>query len=325
MKIGMTLGCPAGIGPEIIIKFFINNLNSLISDDIIIYGDRDVIMQRFKLLNIPYIDMPIKHISSLNGAAFEIGSPSPAVGMASYSYIEEAVSDALKGEIDAIVTCPISKDALNQANINYPGHTEILADKTGTKDYLMMLMGRRLKVCLVTIHCSLRQAPLLLSKERVIKTITILNNALIQDFGLDIPKIAVAGLNPHAGESGLFGDEENIIIVPAIEQCKKEKIRCSGPYPPDTVFYRAYKGEFDACVAMYHDQGLIPFKLIHFEDGVNVTLNLPIVRTSVDHGTAYDIAHKGIASSKSLEMAVEAARDIVMNRQLISLKKKKSQ
>ncbi|NQT70368.1 MAG: 4-hydroxythreonine-4-phosphate dehydrogenase PdxA, partial [Desulfobacteraceae bacterium] len=185
--------------------------------------------------------------------------------------------------------------------------TELLAERTGSKVFVMMLAGSRLRVVLVTIHIPLKSVPAVLSKERIIQTIRITGRALSDRFGCQDPRLAVAGLNPHAGEEGMFGDEEINIIAPAVQQARSEGFNVAGPSPPDTIFYRAVEGHYDAVVCMYHDQGLIPFKLIHFTDGVNTTLGLPIIRTSVDHGTAYDIAGTGRADPGSLVAAINMA------------------
>jgi 4-hydroxythreonine-4-phosphate dehydrogenase len=235
------------------------------------------------------------------------GQPNPASGAAMAAYLDRAIDDALNGHVSAIATGPINKQALKMAGIHFNGHTEILAQKTGTRHYAMMLAGERLKVVLASIHIPLASVPGALTTDGIAATITLTDAALKARFGLAAPRIAVAGLNPHAGESGLFGDEEARVIAPAVEVGAARGIRVSGPHPPDTIFYRAAQGDYDVVVAMYHDQGLGPFKMIHFEDGVNTTLGLPIIRTSVDHGTAYEIAGQGIASAESMVAAITMA------------------
>jgi len=237
---------------------------------------------------------------------FEKGSPTAAGGAASYAYIRRAVEIVLKGEAHALVTAPISKEAFKMAGIPYPGHTEMLAALTGTNRYAMMLCGGPLRVVLVTIHTALRDVPPLITRARVLDTIR-LAVAACRMLGLDAPRIAVAGLNPHAGEAGIFGSEEITEIAPAVEDARREGFSVTGPYPPDTLFYRAARGEFDLLVCMYHDQGLIPLKMIAFDTGVNVTVGLPIIRTSPDHGTAYDIAWKGVANPTSMREAIDTA------------------
>lgn len=321
--IGITMGCPAGIGPEIIIKVFSKNPDWLSQRKVVVFGDPGILKRAMKFVGFdaPLVDLeskdygiPLIPITNLDPNEIPVGKATPITGMASYRYVVAATKAALNNQISAVVTCPITKEGLRLCGLPYPGHTEILGELTNSKDYLMMLRGPRLAVVLVTIHCKLREVPKLITEEKVFKTITIVNESLKRDFGVSSPKIAVSGLNPHAGEGGLFGDEDDRIIRPAIEKAREKGIDCSGPHPPDTVFYRALKGEFHACVAQYHDQGLIPLKLVHFEDGVNVTLNLPIVRTSVDHGTAYDIAGSGTASPISLEAAVNTAKFIAQCR-----------
>jgi len=258
--------------------------------------------------------IPVHAVTDLDPKAIKFGEVSAETGRASFSYVEKGIGLCMASRLGGIVTAPISKLGLKLASIHYPGHTEILAEMTKADDYAMMLAGRRLKVILVTIHCALREVAARLSEEKVLETILICNRALKQDFGIASPRIAVAGLNPHGGEEGMFGEEEKLVIAPSVEKARRMGIDVSGPYPPDTIFYKASKGNFHAVVCQYHDQGLIPFKLLHFKDGVNVTLGLPIVRTSVDHGTAYDIAGTGVADSESLEAAVELAVSIAENR-----------
>jgi 4-hydroxythreonine-4-phosphate dehydrogenase len=216
--------------------------------------------------------------------------------------------------LDGMATCPISKKALHEAGYTFPGHTEMLAHLTGSPQPVMMMAGPRLRVTLVTIHCPLAAVPAQINQASVLRLIRVTHQALITDFSIKNPRIAVAGLNPHGGEQGLFGNEEELLIAPAIEMARREGIEAQGPFPPDSVFLKAAAGDYDAVVCMYHDQGLIPFKLLHFSDGVNVTLGLSVVRTSVDHGTAYDIAGRGIADPQSLAASVELAGTIARNR-----------
>jgi 4-hydroxythreonine-4-phosphate dehydrogenase len=224
------------------------------------------------------------------------------------------VEKAISGEISAIVTCPINKSLMNRAGYTFEGHTQLISHLTGSKNYIMMLAGERLRVTLVTIHCALKDVPANIDENRIYKTITGTSKALEQDFNIKDPHIAVAALNPHGGEEGLFGSEEKKIILPAVKRAIKAGYNVTGPLPADTLYPKAVSGEFDAVVNMYHDQGLIPLKLLHFSDAVNVTLGLPIVRTSVDHGTAYNIAGKGLANPGSLKAAIKMAANIVKNR-----------
>jgi 4-hydroxythreonine-4-phosphate dehydrogenase len=237
---------------------------------------------------------------------FEKCKPTAEGGRACVSYIKKAVEFALSKHVDGIVTAPISKEALKMAGFKWPGHTEMLADLTNTKDYTMMLIGKPLRVILVTIHTALKNVPDLITKSKVLKTIRLAKKACDM-LNIRNPRIAVAGLNPHAGEAGIFGNEEFKKIIPAVKEAIKEGIPVSGPYPPDTIFHKAYKGDVDIVVCMYHDQGLIPLKMIAFDKGVNVTIGLPFVRTSPDHGTAYDIAWKGMANPLSMIEAIKVA------------------
>ena len=325
--LGITMGCPAGIGPEIIIKAFASNPEWSIAPQSVVVGDVNVLERASRVLGI---NIPIRPwspgnppsspgvhvyaVTNLDPSDIPWGEPSPLTGKASFVYIAEGINLCQAGSLSGLVTAPISKLGLRLAGIPYPGHTEILADMTGTERYAMMLAGNRLRVTLVSIHCPLRDVAGCIDTEKILQAICLTDLSLKNDFGIGDPEIAVAALNPHAGESGMFGNEEKEIIAPAVEMAKKEGIKASGPYPPDTLFYRAVNGKFDAVVCQYHDQGLIPFKLLHFRDGVNVTLGLPIVRTSVDHGTAYDIAGTGRADSASLEAAVNLAAEMVANR-----------
>lgn len=327
--IGITMGDPSGVGPEIIIKALSDpEIYSFCRP--VILGDAFVLSLYLKNASkLPVMIHEITEADRTEGISGQIdfiplsrlkpdlavpGSPSKEGGKAMAGYIIGAVEMAKKGQLSAIVTCPISKTLLNDAGYNFEGHTQLIAHLTGAKDYVMMLAGERLRVTLVTIHCALRDVPYKLNKENILKTIRVTDSALRVDFGISEPRIAVAALNPHAGESGMFGTEEEEIILPAVRMAEKEGINIKGPLPADSLYYKAVSGQFDAAVSMYHDQGLIPLKMLHFSDGVNVTLGLPIIRTSVDHGTAYDIAGKGIADPASLKAAIKMAAEIVKNR-----------
>jgi 4-hydroxythreonine-4-phosphate dehydrogenase len=252
--------------------------------------------------------------SRLDPAEVPFGRPSLPGYAAMAGYIRAAAEDVLSGKAAAIVTCPVSKEGLAVAGVPFPGHTEFLAHLCGGADVVMMLAGDRLRVALATIHVGLRRALELLSPALIEKTVRITDAFFRKHMGTPAPRIAVAGVNPHAGEGGMFGDEEATLVAPAVASCRAAGIDATGPYPPDTVFHRAYHGSFDVVVAMTHDQGLIPLKLVHFEDGVNVTMGLPIVRTSVDHGTAYDIAGTGTANPSSLLAAVRMAAGMAKGR-----------
>jgi 4-hydroxythreonine-4-phosphate dehydrogenase len=323
--IAVTMGCPVGIGPEIIVRLFedLPELNPYVP---VILGDRGVLARTADLLRssvqpvawqpgqeITAATIPVVELANLDPSILRWGCPTRETSIAMAAYIRNAVQGALRGDFAAMVTCPISKKALNEAGIHYPGHTEMLAELTGSSDYRMMMAGNRLKVVLVTIHEPLARVSGLLSIDEIEDCIRMTVRSLQQDFGISRPRIGVAGLNPHSGEQGMFGREEIDIIEPAVRKYSGDGL-VSGPWPPDTVYYKAAAGEFDAVIAMYHDQGLIPFKLLHFKDGVNVTLGLPIVRTSVDHGTAYDIAGQGRADAASLKAALIMAAEIAENR-----------
>jgi 4-hydroxythreonine-4-phosphate dehydrogenase len=244
----------------------------------------------------------------------EPGRPSPEGAREALGYVHRAVELLKTGHAHAMVTCPVSKAMISGAGARFLGHTGYIAEMLGSRDYRMMLLGPRLRVTLVTVHSPLKRIFEELSMDGIVATCRITHTALVADLGIPEPRIAVAGLNPHAGEGGLLGEEEDAIIRPAVLASRGEGMDVEGPFPADTIFFRAYHGEFDAVVAMYHDQGLIPLKLVHFREAVNWTIGLSIVRTSVDHGTAYEIAGKGIADPTSLENAILLASTIAKNR-----------
>ena len=317
LPIAITMGDPCGIGPEIIAKLY-TDVAAL--PPTLVLGDEGMIQRAIQLLALPlnvkvigspedFQSMPgMVNVISLSRLPEDIpfGQLDARAGKAAYDYIRAGIDLALQKRIRAIVTAPINKEALRMAGFHYPGHTEILADFSGTKEFAMMLMNDDLRVILVTIHVSLREAIEQLTLEAELRTIRLAHRAMTQ-LGIAQPRIAVAGLNPHAGEHGLFGDEDEAIVRPAVEQARAEGIEASGPWPGDTIFMHARQGRFDIVVAQYHDQGLIPVKYLGVDEGVNVTVGLPFVRTSVDHGTAFDIAGTGKASEASLRVAVEQA------------------
>ena len=286
-RIGITAGDPAGIGPEITAKAA-GNAGVLSICEPVVYG--------------PVTSDP-----------FERGRVTATAGRAAYEAIVRAVEDARAGRIDAIATAPINKEAFAAAGLPWPGHTELLAHLTGARRVAMMFYADALRVVLATVHVPLRKVSETLTQARLEDTIE-LSAAELPRFGLPAPRLAVAGLNPHAGEHGLLGAEEDDVMTPAIAACAARGIDVRGPFPADTLFNRAMKGEFDAVIACYHDQGLIPVKLVAFGRAVNVTLGLPIIRTSVDHGTAFDIAGRGIADPSSLIEAVRLAARLVQFR-----------
>lgn len=235
------------------------------------------------------------------------GTVDPAWARAAMEAVARGVELVVGGTADALVTAPLNKEGIRRAGYPFQGHTDYLASLTGGADCRMMLTGGGIRVVLVTVHVPLKEVSGLLTREKIVRTVLLAREAMIS-FGIARPRIAVAGLNPHAGESGLFGDEEEKLIAPAVEDCRDQGIDVSGPLPPDTLFYRLARGRFDVAVVMYHDQGLIPLKMVAFETGVNVTLGLPIVRASPDHGTAYDISGKGLADPASMLEAIKVAR-----------------
>jgi 4-hydroxythreonine-4-phosphate dehydrogenase len=329
--LGVTMGDPAGIGPEIIARAAAEPVATAASRPVVI-GSAGVMRQALDLVGSRFDLHPVRDVGdcrwapdtlecldlgNADSAALPRGAVSAEAGRAAYEYIERAVALAAAGRIDAIVTAPINKEALAAAGVKHAGHTEILADLTGTRDFAMLLMGKDLRVIHVTTHVALRRVPDLVTRERVLRTIRLAQQTMV-GLGRPAARIAVAGLNPHAGEEGLFGDEEQKAIIPAIEAARAEGLQVFGPLPGDTLFSRARGGEFDIVVAMYHDQGHIPVKTLGFEydeaagrwtglSGVNVTVGLPFLRVSVDHGTAFDRAWKGTANHESMTEALEVA------------------
>jgi 4-hydroxythreonine-4-phosphate dehydrogenase len=286
-RVGITVGDPAGIGPEIARKA---------ADDPRV---RDACEPR---LYGPSAESDL--------AAFAKGRVSASAGQAAYAAILDAVDDARAGRIDAIATAPVNKEAFAAAGLPWRGHTDLLAQLTGAPRVAMMFYADTLRVILATVHIPLREVPEALTQQRLEDTIDLAAIELPR-FGHASPRLAVAGLNPHAGEHGVIGFEEDRVIVPAIAACRARGMQVDGPFPADTIFGRAMRGEFDAVITCYHDQGLIPIKLVAFGRAVNVTLGLPIIRTSVDHGTAFDIAGRGIADPSSMIEAVRLAARLV--------------
>ncbi len=319
-RIAITMGDPAGIGPEIICKALSRaELWEICTP--VVFGDQDWMTKTAKSLSLPirFSTLETSSNSTLAPALFqatnadlrlvELGKLSAEAGKAGVECVKSAVNSAIAGEVEAIVTAPLNKEAIRLAGYSYPGHTELLAEMTNSPKYGMMLLSGNLRVVHVSTHISLLVAISRVKTERVLECIRLGNQAC-KKLGIAQPRIAVAGLNPHAGENGLFGREEIEEIQPAISLAQKEGILASGPHPPDTIFARTAKGEFDLVIAQYHDQGHIPVKLHGFDSGVNVTIGLPIIRVSVDHGTAFDIAGKGVASEESLLEAMRVAVQI---------------
>jgi len=329
--LGVTMGDPAGVGPEIIARALAEPVVRAASRPVVI-GAAATMAEALALIGSPLALHAVRRVAECRWAdgTLEVldlanvdmttlprAEVSAAAGRAAYEYIEGAVTLARAGEIHAIVTAPVNKEALAAAGVQHSGHTEILARLTDTRDFAMLLMGRQLRVIHVTTHVALRRVPDLVTRERVLRTIRLAQRTL-EDLGRPRGRIAVAGLNPHAGEEGLFGDEEQRAITPAVEAARADGLDVTGPLPADTLFSRARGGEFDIVVAMYHDQGHIPVKTLGFEydetikkwtglSGVNVTVGLPFLRVSVDHGTAFDRAWKGIANHESMVEALDVA------------------
>ena len=321
--IAVTMGDPAGIGPEIIVKLWAEGglpAAFVIGDDAILRRAIDLLGAGVELRPIsapaeiePRPGRMDVLTASRLPADLPFGRIDARAGGAAYAYVERAIDLAMAGEIGAIVTAPLNKAAMKAAGIDYPGHTEILAARSGTAEFAMMLANEELRVLLVSIHVSLGEAIRLVTREAELRAIRLAHRAC-RDFGIDRPRIAVAGLNPHAGENGLFGREDIEVIGPAIEAARREGIEASGPWAGDTIFMRARRGEFDVVVAQYHDQGLIPVKYLGIEQGVNITVGLPFIRTSVDHGTAFDIAGTGKAEHVSLRAALRMAERMLQAR-----------
>lgn len=314
-RFGITMGDPCGIGPEIILKALKTRPEYL--DRCVIFGSamllehyNEKFSHGFTVKEIPSADKAVEGVlnvvdpNPITMGDITVGKVCAEGGKCAFLYVKTSIDEALAGHIASVVTAPLNKEALHLAGYNYAGHTEIFGAFTHGENFAMLLWSDKLKVIHATTHVSLRQACDLCTKERE-KVVIRLVWETLRKAGYEKPRIAVAGLNPHAGENGIFGDEEIKEIGPAIQECRAEGMDVTGPVPPDTVFLRAYKGEFDAVVAQYHDQGHIPLKMLAFDSGVNITVGLDVVRTSVDHGTAFDIAGKGIAREESLLKAIE--------------------
>ena len=325
--IAITMGDPRGIGPEVVVKALAQDALYRVCSPLIL-GDRNILQRTVEALSLglrvvqvgegvpPELSagvLPVLSLSSLPPGISPGEIPAGEGSRASFTYVEKAGRMALEGKVDAMVTAPVSKEAISRAGIPFQGHTEYLARMAGTKDFVMMLAGENLKVALVTTHLPLSGVSKALSEEKIFSVIEVTGRGLVEYFGIKAPRLAVAALNPHAGEGGLFGKEERVISR-AVQRAAGRGLAVSGPWPADSLFHRAKLGEFDAVVAMYHDQGLIPLKLLHFDTAVNVTLGLPFIRTSVDHGVAYDIAGRGVASSRSMEEAIRLAAEMAQRK-----------
>jgi 4-hydroxythreonine-4-phosphate dehydrogenase len=322
--LALTMGDPVGVGPEIMVLALADPAVHQACRPLVL-GDLPALERACRELapefTLQTVEAPFQGryqagtinllpLSRLSPTDLNHSHPTAAGGQAMVSYILTAIEMALNKEVAGMVTGPISKTALHLAGYRYPGHTELLADRTGAAHVAMMLAGGRFRVVLATIHCALSEVPERLTHDGLFRLFSLTCRALNQDFGIPEPRLGVAALNPHASESGLFGDEEKEIIIPAVLEARGQGLPVSGPFPADTLFWRHAQGEFDAICAMYHDQGLIPLKLLHVMDAVNITLGLPIIRTSVDHGTAYDLAGSGEAHPGSLKAAILVAADL---------------
>ncbi len=318
--LAITMGDAAGCGPEVIVKALADKTIYQRCRPLV-FGDAKriqlaayIVKSPLKIASIADTTQGIYQYGTIDVLDFAnipvdlpFGEVDARAGHAAYIYIESAIKHALDNKVAAIVTAPINKEALHKGGHNFPGHTEILAHLSHTTDYAMMLSSDSLRVIHVTTHVSMRQAADLIKKDRVLRIIRLADRTL-RLLGIEKPRIAVAGFNAHAGENGLFGREDIDEIVPAVQEAQQGGITATGPIPPDTVFFRTVcRKEFDIVVVMYHDQGHVPIKLLGFDNGVNITVGLPFLRTSVDHGTAFDIAGKGIAASSSMVAAIDFA------------------
>ncbi|MDX8338760.1 4-hydroxythreonine-4-phosphate dehydrogenase PdxA [Draconibacterium sp. IB214405] len=328
IRIGITHGDINGIGYEVILKT-LSDPRILEMCTPVVYGSPKVAAYHRKALDIN--DVSFNHIRNTKellprkaniincvdeNVRVELGKSTHEAGISSFNALDRATSDLQKGYIDALITAPINKDNIQSEEFNFPGHTEFLAEKFDTKDYAMLMVSETMKIGVVTTHIPISKVSESLSKETILSKIRIIAKSLQQDFAITKPRIAVFGLNPHAGDNGLIGKEDKEIILPAVIQAKKEGIMALGPYPADGFFGSEDYRKFDAIIAMYHDQGLIPFKLASFERGVNYTAGLPAIRTSPAHGTAYAIAGEGKASPESFRQALYLAIDIHKNRSI---------
>lgn len=328
LKIGITHGDFNGISYEIIIKTFLDNrIIDLFTP--VIYGSSKIASYYRKTLNFTDINFNLvkkaeyanpKRVNIINctndEVKIEISKLTNIAGELAVMSLEKAVEDLKNGAIDALVTAPISKKNTQSETFNFAGHTDYLADRFGTDDHLMIMVHNDLRIGILTGHIPLKDVPEKITKELLLKKINVIHNSLKVDFGIQKPKIAVLGLNPHASDESLIGTEESEIIIPAIEQANKDNILTFGPFPADGFFGSDNYTNFDGILAMYHDQGMLPFKSFAFGEGVNFTAGLPIIRTSPAHGTAFDIAGKNIASANSLKQAIYAAIDLYKNRKL---------
>ena len=337
-KLAITMGDPAGIGPEIVVRA-LSHQETYEKCRPIVMGDAKIINKAVNLLGLDLEVRPVTKVDEalfehgtidvydidcVDMSTFEFGKVDPQCGHAAFLFIKKAIDLAMIDEVDGTVTAPLNKEALNLAGHHFDGHTEMYATFTNTKKYAMLLADEFLRVIHVSTHVPLRKACDLVKKACIIEVTELIDDACRQ-FGIEHPRIGVAGLNPHSSDHGLFGDEEELEIIPAVEELCQRGFDVVGPVPPDSLLAKAKCGQFDGCVAMYHDQGHIPFKVVGFNwnketgrmdsvKGVNITLGLPIIRVSVDHGTAFDVAGKGIASEDALTLSIDYATKMAINR-----------
>ena len=327
-KIGITMGDPTGIGPEIIVR----SLSMQEPFEVcrpVVFGDRNVLFRAIRIQNLSASlelvdEIPedgyqpgkvfLLSLSQLGIDSLRFGQPDRTCGEAMAKYVEEAFRSVTSGKVNAITTCPINKQAMNQAGYSFPGHTEFLAHLARASSVAMMFLGSRWKIVLVTTHLPLKDVARWITADRILTTIRLTDEGMRKYFGVSHPRIALLGLNPHCGEGGLLGEEEKREILPAILEARSLGVDLEGPFPADSFFDCSRHSAFDAIIAMYHDQGLIPVKMLDFKGAVNFTLGLPFVRTSVDHGTAYDIAGKGLADPTNLIKAISTAANLLKSK-----------
>ncbi len=310
-RIALTMGDPAGIGPEIAVRVAAMPEIRRIAD-ITVYGCPDIISAAAAKF-AEGADLKIERTGALRFDEVQPGKNDLKSGFEAYNAVIKATKDVLAGAMDAVVTAPVNKASINQAGIQFSGHTELIAGLCGTADFAMMQSSGRLRIAFATTHIPIKKVARELTCNRIVEVGRLLDAAVRQE-GVSEPKLAAAALNPHAGENGFMGREEIETIIPALEKLRSEGVNIDGPFPPDTLFIRATLRRYDGILSMYHDQGHIPFKMLAFDRGVNSTLGLPIIRTSVDHGTAFEIAWKGVADTGSLEAAIRLAVKRVKNK-----------
>ena len=309
-RLGLTVGDPAGIGPEIILKALAHP--EVPKASWVIYGSRAALDAASIKLGLKTFDASFASIVDIGGEAVEAGQVSAEAGRQAALAVIKAAEDSLRGDLLGLVTAPLNKEAMHNAGFDYPGHTELLAHVAKTPNVAMMFVGGKIRVALLTIHAPLKDVPRLVTESEIVRVATLVHEALPKFCSTSTrPKIAIAGLNPHAGEHGHIGTEEQEVFPRALAKLRTSGIDIEGPFPGDTLFVRAARGDFDGVIACYHDQGLIPVKLLAFGEAVNVTIGLPFIRTSVDHGTGFDIAGKGKADEGSLLAAMRLAVELI--------------